>query len=183
MSRLKNQRFTISGKKGSIFAENHFCQKISKRPYQKKAFAQNHFFGAKIRFWNHNTKSGCIFFYTLYVGFRGLSQLSWQRRQKIWNSVWSTLLPVSKRFSSGISCLLSGNIWFAGGITWDDSDKVARIPKNRRKWVCFHDKKSLLLFLRGQKRAKTAKIGKTKFFTQSGTLRTFGKCPKNNCKF
>ena len=106
-----------------------------------------------------------------------------ERVTKIWNSVWSTLLPVSKRFSSGISCLLSGNIWFAGGITWDDSNKVARIPKNRRKWVCFHDKKSLLLFLRGRKRAKTAKIGKTKFFTQSSTLKTLGKCSKNNCRF
>ena len=60
----------------------------------------------------------------------------------------------------------------------DDREKVVRIPKIRQKRVYFHDKKSQIHFLKGQKWPKTEKIGIKKLFTQSGTLRTLGKHPK-----
>ena len=95
----------------------------------------------------------------------------------------STVLSVSMRVSNGISCLLSRNIWFAGVKQEDDREKVVRIPKIRQKQVYFHDKKSQIHFLKGQKWHKTEEIGIKKLFTQSGTLRTLGKQPKINCQF
>ena len=86
------------------------------------------------------------------------------RRHKSLKLVWSRLLPVSMRVSNGISCLLSRNIWFAGVKQEDDGEKVARIPKIRRKWVYFHDKKSLILFLEGQNWPKTPKNWNNKVF-------------------
>ena len=84
--------------------------------------------------------------------------------------------------SGGISCLLSRNIWFARGIHEEDSEKLTRTPEIRQKRALFHDKKSQILFVRGQNRQKMAKYGIEKFFNPSGTIKTWEKHKNNSCQ-
>ena len=116
---------------------------------------------------------------SVMLGFEVLVNFGDKGITKVWNSVWSRLLQVSMRVSNSISCLLSRNIWFAEVKQEDYREKVARIPKIRRKRVYFHDKKSQIHFLKGQKWPKTEKNWNKKVIHSIRYPKNFGKTAKN----